>query len=215
MLQSIPQGNEALSAFFVCVSKIHKKKCNERRRTWTFIYRTVDDTNNFSNFIKRDSAMETKFGVLEVLKIAERLEHNGSRFYTKMAKLFNETPCRNLCEDMAGFRARREITLARQRKLINEQKAGFVPDDDSDYFQNHPDVLADLSVFADKFYPHHALSGHESLSEIVKDAIARTRETVIFYSGLKDFARNQETRALINQFIEEEIRYICALGFKQ
>ncbi|MHC4440935.1 MAG: ferritin family protein [Planctomycetota bacterium] len=83
-------------------------------------------------------------------------------------------------------------------------------------FQSRPgSVLADLSVFADKFYPHHALTGQESLSEIAKDAVARTREAVIFYRGLKDFARNQETRALINQFIEEEIRYICALGFKQ
>jgi len=159
--------------------------------------------------------METKFGVLEVLKIAERLEHNGRQFYTKMAKLFIETPCRNLCEDLAEFRAGRELTLARQRKLFHEQKAGFLPNDDLDYFRNHPDVLADLSVFADKFYPHHALTGHESISEIVKDAVARTREAVIFYRGLKDFARNQETKALINQFIEEEIRYICTLGFKQ
>jgi len=27
--------------------------------------------------LKRDAAMETEFGVLEVLKIAEGLEHNG------------------------------------------------------------------------------------------------------------------------------------------
>jgi rubrerythrin len=160
-------------------------------------------------------AMETKFGVLEVLKIAERLEHNGRQFYTKMAKLFSETPCKDLCEELADFRARRELTLARQRKLINGQKTEFVPNNADDYIRTHPDVLADLSVFADKFYPHHALTGHESLSEIVKDAVARTREAVIFYRGLKDFARNQETRALINQFIEEEISYICTLGFQQ
>ena len=165
--------------------------------------------------LKREPAMDTEFGVLEVLKIAERLEHNGRQFYTKMAKLFIEMRCRNLCEDLANFRAGREIMLARQRKQFHEQKAGFLPGDTYDYFRNHPDVIADLSIFADKFYPHHALTGHESLSEIVKDAVNRTREAVIFYRGLKDFARNQETRALINQFIEEEIRYICTLGFKQ
>ena len=57
--------------------------------------------------LKRDTAMETEFGVLEVLKIAERLEHNGRQFYTKMAKLFIETRCRNLCEEMADWRAGR------------------------------------------------------------------------------------------------------------
>ena len=158
--------------------------------------------------------METKFGVLEVLKIAERLEHNGRQFYTKMGKLFAEASCRNLCEDLANWRANRELTLAQQRKQFHEQNAGFIPNNASDYFRIHPDVLADLSIFSDKFYPPHTLTGHESQSEIVKDAVARTREAVIFYRGLKDFARNQETRALINQFIEEEIRYICALGFK-
>jgi len=165
--------------------------------------------------LKRDAAMETKFGILEVLKIAERLEHNGRQFYTKMAKLFIETRCKDLCRDLADWRASREITLARQRKQFNEQKAGFKPNNASDYFRIHPDVIADLSVFADKFYPPHTLTGHESLSEIVKDAVTRTREAVIFYRGLKDFARNQETRALINQFIEEEICYICTLGFKE
>ncbi len=55
--------------------------------------------------LKREAAMETKFGVLEVLKIAERLEHNGRQFYTRMAKLFSETTCRKLCEDLADFRA--------------------------------------------------------------------------------------------------------------
>lgn len=158
--------------------------------------------------------METEFGVLEVLKIAERLEHNGRQFYTKMAKLFIETHCRSLCEDLADWRAGRELTLAQQKKQFYDQKAGLMLKDDSDYFRTHPDVIADLSVFADKCYPPHTLTGHESLSEIVKDAVTRTREAVIFYSGLKDFARNQETRALINQFIEEEIRYICTLGFK-
>lgn len=165
--------------------------------------------------LKREAAMETEFGVLEVLKIAERLEHNGRQFYTKMAKLFIETRCRNLCEDLADWRAGRELTLAQQRKQFGQQKAGLMPEDVCDYFRTHPDVIADLSVFADKFYPPHALTGHESLSEIVKDAVTRTREAVIFYRGLKDFARNQETRVLINQFIEEEIRYICTLGFKE
>ena len=165
--------------------------------------------------LKREAAMETEFGVLEVLKIAERLEHDGRQFYTKMAKLFIETRCKDLCEDLADWRAGRELTLAQRRKQLYEQKAGLMPKDDCDYFRTHPDVIADLSVFADKFYPPHTLTGHESLSEIVKDAVTRTREAVIFYRGLKDFARNQETRALINQFIEEEISYICTLGFKE
>jgi len=34
--------------------------------------------------LKGEAAMDTKFGVLEVLKIVERLENNGRQFYTKI-----------------------------------------------------------------------------------------------------------------------------------
>lgn len=156
--------------------------------------------------------METSFGVLEVLQIAERLEHNGKQFYTKMAKLFIDTRRWNLCQDLADWRDGRELTLAQQRKQFYEQEAKLKPNDVCDYFQIHPDVMADLTVFANKLYPPHIPTGHENPSEIVKDAIAKTEEAIAFYRGLKDFTRNQEARAVLDQIIEEEKRYICVLA---
>lgn len=157
--------------------------------------------------------METGFGVLEVLQIAEKLEHNGSQFYKRMAKLFIPDSRRwNLCQDLADWRAGRELTLAQRRKLFYEQEARLKPIDASDYFQIHPDVMADLTVFANKLYPPHMPTGHENPSEIVKDAIAKTEEAITFYRGLKDFTQNQEARAVLDQIIEEEKRYICILA---
>jgi len=34
--------------------------------------------------LKREAVMETKFGVLKILKIIERLVNNGRQFYTKI-----------------------------------------------------------------------------------------------------------------------------------
>ena len=122
--------------------------------------------------------METKFGVLEVLQIAERLEHNGKQFYTKIAKLFIDTRRWNLCGDLADWRANRELKLAQRRKQFYEQEAKLKPIVAGDYFHIHPDVMADLAVFANKLYPPHTPTRHASPSEIIKDAIAKTEEAI-------------------------------------
>jgi rubrerythrin len=154
------------------------------------------------------------FGVGQILEIAEKLEHNGAQFYARMAKLFSDARCWNLCQDLADWRAGRELVLAQRRKRLYEQEAKLGPSDAGDYFQGHPDVMADLTVFADKLYPRHTLTGRESPSEIVKEAVAKTEDAITFYRGLKDFARNQEARAILDQVIAEEQRHMGVLGEK-
>jgi hypothetical protein len=149
------------------------------------------------------------FTVGQILAIAERLEHNGSQFYKRMAQLFSpDSRGWNLCQDLADWRAGRELALAQQRKQFYEKKAKLEPVDSGDYLQSHPDTMADLTVFADKLYPRHTLTGHESPSEIVKEAVAKTEDAITFYRGLKNFARNQEGRAVLDHIIEEEQRFI-------
>jgi rubrerythrin len=154
------------------------------------------------------------FGVGQILEIAEKLEHNGSQFYKGMAKLFSDARCWNLCQDLSDWRAGRELALAQRRKRLYEREAELGPNDTGDYFQSHPDIMADLTVFADKLYPRHTLTGRESRSEIVKEAVAKTEDAIAFYRGLKAFARNQEARAVLDQVIAEEQRYMRVLGEK-
>lgn len=155
--------------------------------------------------------METKFGVHEILKIAERLEHNGAQFYKRMAILFIDDQRRNLCRALAGWRAGRKAALQQRRKQFYDKEARIQPIDIGDYFQTHPDVMADLTVFADKLYPPRTPTRHTSPSEIIKDAIAKTEEAITFYRGLKDFARNQQARVVLDQIIAEEQRYVRVL----
>jgi len=161
--------------------------------------------------------METEalsFSVGQILEIAEKLEHNGAQFYTRMAKLFFDARRWNLCKDLADWRAGRELALAQRRKKFYSQETKFRPIDSGDYLQIHADVMADLAVFADKLYPAHTLTGRESPSEIAKEAIAKTKDAIAFYCGLKNFARNQEARAALDQIIAEEQGYMRVLGEK-
>ena len=49
-------------------------------------------------------------------------------------------------------------------------------------------------------------TGKENRRQILKDAIRRSNEVVIFYGGLKDFARDPASKDTIDRIIREENR---------
>jgi len=68
--------------------------------------------------------------------------------------------------------------------------------------------MADLTVFAHKPNSSGRLTGAESREQIFKDAIRRAKEAIIFYTGLKDFARDPASEDTIDKIIKEETRHI-------
>jgi hypothetical protein len=80
-----------------------------------------------------------------------------------------------------------------------------------DYLQTHPTLLADLAVFDEWFFPPGSFCGRESPDAIIKDAVAKARQAITFYQGLKGFACDDKARAVLDRIIAEEEHYIDAL----
>lgn len=66
-------------------------------------------------------------------------------------------------------------------------------------------------MFAYKPNSTGRLTGGESREQIIKDAIRRAKEAIIFYAGLKDFARDPASKDTIDKIIKEENRHIRLL----
>ena len=155
--------------------------------------------------------METRFNVFEILQIAEKIDHNGAKFYLKAAELFSDPELRGIYHKLAGWRARHERVLAERRKRFSEKTGQFGTFDPDNYVLSNPHVMAGLTAFGVKLGAVRAPTGRETKEEIFKDAIRRTREVIVFYNGLKDFARNQSGKDAIDKVIKEESRYIRTL----
>ena len=155
--------------------------------------------------------METKFNVFEILQIAEKIEHNGAKFYLKTAELFDDMEVRDACYKLATWKARHEKILAQRRKRFSEQTGEFGTFDPDNYVLSNPDVMADLAVFATTPGSLKGPPDRENKQEILKDAIRRSKEAIFFYRGLKDFARDPASRDTIDKIIKEENRYIRLL----
>lgn len=155
--------------------------------------------------------METIFNVFEILQIAEKIEHNGTRFYLQTAELFDDPEVRNTCYKLADWKARHAKTLSQRRKRFSEKTGEFGTFDPDNYVLSNPRVMAGLAVFATEPGSLKGPLRLEDRPKIFKDAIRRAKEAVVFYRGLKDFTRDPACIEMIDAIIKEEIRHIRLL----
>ena len=156
--------------------------------------------------------METKFNVFEVLEIAEQVEHKGARFYLKIAELFSDPDLRDLYYKLANWKAKHEKIWARMKKRFAEKTGEFGTFDPDNYVLSNPEVMDGLTWFGTKQDVPGRLTGRETKSQILRDSIRRANEVIIFYQGLKDFARGPATEDVIDKIIREEARQIKLLN---
>lgn len=155
--------------------------------------------------------METKFNVFEILQIAEQIEHKGAKFYLKAAELFPDADLRDLLYRLATWKAKHEKVWARMRKRFSEKTGEFGTFDPDDYVLSNPQVMSGLAGYDTKQDEAGRLTGKENRRQILKTAIRRANEVVIFYGGLKDFARDPASKGTIDRIISEENRQIRLL----
>lgn len=153
-------------------------------------------------------ALETKFNVFEILQIAERVEHKAARYYLKAVEKFDDPERRDIYYKLANWRAKHEKIWARMRRRYSEKTGEFGTFDPDDYVLSNPQVMAGLTWFAAVPGSIKKPTGQEGKKEILCDAIRRSNETIIFYQGLKEFARGPASEDTIDTLIKEENRHI-------
>ncbi len=152
--------------------------------------------------------METKFSVFEILQIAEQVEHKGAKFYLKTAELFEDPDLRDFYYRLASWKARHEKIWARMRKRFSDKTGEFGVFDPDNYVLSNPAVMSGLTWFGTRQDAADRLTGKESKPQIIRDAVRRANEVIIFYQGLKDFARDPASEDIIDKIIQEENRQI-------
>jgi rubrerythrin len=156
----------------------------------------------------RRDGMETRFSVFEILQIAEQVEHKGAMFYLKAAEMFEDADLRDIYYRLATWKAKHEKIWARMRKRFSDKTGEFGTFDPDNYVLSNPSVMSVLTWFGTQQEGAGRLTGKENKRQILKDAIRRANEVIIFYEGLKDFARDPASKDTLDKIIHEENRQI-------
>jgi rubrerythrin len=156
--------------------------------------------------------MAVKFNAFEIFEIAEKIERNGAKFYRRAAELFDDSRTRNMFLQLAGWEITHEQVFAEMRKELSEQGPElrtFEPENDVVF---DAQSMAGLAVFGNRMDPSHELTGKESIIDVLKTAIGKEEDTIVFYTGLVDFVPAGAGKDRIDDIIKEEMRHIRILN---
>jgi rubrerythrin len=150
------------------------------------------------------------FNAIEVFKIAEQIEHNGARFYQKAAGIFDGTQISETFLRLADWEAKHERIFSSMKAQLSDLNRKLSAAGCEEKMPD-PKVMAGLAVFGIRSEPADELSGNEDKDDVLKRAVEKEKDSIVFYSGLKDFVADNASRDIIDGIIREEMRHINIL----
>jgi len=156
--------------------------------------------------------MSYDFNAKEVFEMAIRIEENGAAFYRKAAGLQSDESNRDLLNKLATMEDAHKVSFVDMQQHVTEaeqRKTVFDPNNELSLYLN---AMADLHGGEGSPAAADALTGKETMEEIVATAIGLEKESILFYLGLRDFVPPKLGRDKIDEIIKEERKHIAQLN---
>jgi rubrerythrin len=156
--------------------------------------------------------MDTQFNVFEILQIAEEVQTKAAQFCLHAAERFADEERRNLYYSLANWRAKHRDTWRRIRRRYSERTGEFGVFDPDNYVLSNPWIMAGLTGYGTGPSGRERPTGSETKEQILHDAIRRSQGIIIFYHGLKEFARGPDSHMIIDNMIGQEEQHVRLLS---
>ena len=156
--------------------------------------------------------MIVEFNAFEAFEIAEKIERNGTRFYRRAAELFDDSHLSTLFLELADWEKGHEQVFANMRKQLSEQSSEMRTFRLDEKLLPEAQAMASLAVFGLKPDPSQELTGTESRAEVIAKAIEKEKDSIVYYTGLKDFVPPRAGKGKIDEIIAEEMRHVRILN---
>lgn len=154
--------------------------------------------------------MSNGFNADEIFEMALEFERQGIRFYTKASEMFEDPEIRSMLVSLAAMEAEHEQIFSSMRgRLVGQEgySEAFDPDGTA---ASYVQAMTSGEVFDATV----ALTGSETLRDILKKGIEAEKNSVVFYTGLKRVVPENLGRDKVEKIIEEEMKHIGILSDK-
>ncbi len=152
------------------------------------------------------------FNLIEIFEMAEQIEINGAIFYKHAASNFPEnSEIRNLLEDLAE-QEDGHVTVFEDLKKRYIATTSII-DDSDDTALHYLSAIAVHHVFNNKTQKNE-ISSAETKNDIIKFAIEREKDAILFYIGIRDSLQNTEDAEAVDSLIKEEKKHLVLLTKK-
>ena len=147
----------------------------------------------------------------DMFALAVRIEENGARFYRKAAALQSDQGNREMLEKLAEMENSHQRMFEIMRTRLSEAEKSTTVFDPRGEAAQYLTAMADTHGGEGSPTAAEALTGEESMTEIVDIAIGLEKESILFYLGLKDLVPPKYGQDKLDDIISEERRHIVQL----
>jgi len=155
--------------------------------------------------------MAIAFNADEIFEIAEQIEQNGASFYRRASMLVKDADSRELLLELAAMEDQHLATFQTMRATLSKRawKPVFDPDGQAGMYLR---AIADGEIFNVKEDPAAVPSGNETPEQMIRLAIEREKDSVIFYQELREIIPPKLGKDRLDRIIGEELRHIAILN---
>ena len=147
--------------------------------------------------------MEETFNAVEVFNIAEAIERDGAEFYRAAASSFSIGDINAFFFKLADWELKHEEVFASMRSRLEETQPTIKVTD-----PEKCRAMAALSEFAITSGTPKELTASVTIHNVLQMALKKEKDSVTFYTGLKDFVADKTAVEQIDDIIAEEHRHI-------
>jgi len=152
------------------------------------------------------------FNAAEIFKMAVRIEENGAAFYRKAAGLQSEAENKKMLMQLAAMEDGHKLSFQKMSADVKEaEKTGqvFDPADESALYLS---AMVDSHGGEGSPSAADALTGKETMAQILTTAIGLEQGSILFYLGIKDLVPPNLGRKKVDDIINEERKHVIQLN---
>lgn len=154
--------------------------------------------------------MAVSFNLDEIFEIAEQIERNGAKFYREAAQKVSDKAMQKMFVDLAAMEEGHLQIFREMRKQLGkdeQEQTTFDPDNEAVLYLQ---TIADEHGIEGKKNVETKLTGRETMKEIFETAIKAERNSIVFYTGLKQMV-SAAGKGKLDDIITEEFGHLTVL----
>ena len=155
--------------------------------------------------------MPVGFNADEVFEMAIQIEMNGAAFYRKAAGFQSNAENRAFLESLASMEDKHQEIFENMRKELPDKEKGGKVFDPYGELSQYLAAMADTHGGEGSPSAADALTGSETLEDIVNTALSLEKESILFYLGMKDMVPPKYGQEKIEDIIKEERKHVVQL----
>jgi rubrerythrin len=147
----------------------------------------------------------------EIFEMAEQIERNAAKFYQDAAKMASNGAMQKTFLDLSVMEEGHIRIFQEMRKQLGpeeKEQLTFDPDNQAVSFLQ---AMADSHGSEGKKSRTEKLSGKESIREIFEIAVNAEKDSVVFYTAIKELVETGAGRDKVEEIISEELGHLAVL----